>query len=1073
MNGTAKKILMVLMVTIMLLGTVPAVVCSQGSDSHEGGRTRGTEVTVNNVTVQAHPDFIVNGVYGNGMYGVGVNFTLTQKMMNVNVTINITKDQDEMTNNTELGNRSAGNYDTMETGLALFNFANPGMYTINATVEGWLNGTGMINGTGEMAPQNFTTIINYEFNLTVEGNKYQEKYGKDMLTISTGVINAGNAIVQSTNVSVEIKNISSDEVEQTIYPEDWEMLDHIWPSDESDRIMFFWLPSEEGTDSQYEINITATNVSLGKSNFTTQEVHVMNVSDVHLMDFQYQPPLVYQMSIFDVIVTLNNTGNAVDKGSVRLLIYPDGTPGTILHDETVLSEDVAPSQGTSGRQNPGEARFTNVTVKDPGEYDIEVRLLGTADTITKDLTVIELPNIPPSLKNHTVSETSPVTAGTEVTFSVTYADYDHHTGNVTLLIHDGETETSHDMVAASDNWIGDVIFTYAWKPAAGNYTYYFHAEDWPGAETTLQDAVNFTFDVSAPTQGWLYVEVTDQDGNVSGVDIVIYNTTENATGATVVDTYFDTTEVDGNYSSFLPFSDCEYVVKINNTWLDDNDYKRVDNNIRKVLIDIDHLIVHQDYTLEKIGVGVKKTMLNGTVNDTAGNLSNVTITVEMFVDVPGEMNVTVEDSNDTVAVNVTTRYWMNLTIKTDENGSFSIVDIPHLKPLIGDVTDETDNTTYRADLNQTPVPLEATEGYWRVFAGKDGYIKDEKLLKFEEGKTTWWNLTLVEEKVVVFGNYTITGKVTPADATLTFSGGHKAVVVPATGNFTIEKVPDGDYKLRFSKDGYYDEWRNFTVNGANKTLGNITLIEKHPDLDPTYTITIGPFIDGDKDPIPNINISFTYDGEDYWALTRSNGIAYFENFPVATLSNATDITVFYDNKTVEGPLGEIDFEVFADKKEEEDDPMDIYIIIAIVVIVFIIIILVVLAMKSKGVSEDELFDDELREYECPSCGAVVNSDMEECPECGETFEEEEFKCPECGEPVEMDATECEGCGAEFEAPEKALEDELPGEEDDELPEPPEGPEVFSGDDIAVESDVPDPELEGVEELADELENEEL
>ena len=57
------------------------------------------------------------------------------------------------------------------------------------------------------------------------------------------------------------------------------------------------------------------------------------------------------------------------------------------------------------------------------------------------------------------------------------------------------------------------------------------------------------------------------------------------------------------------------------------------------------------------------------------------------------------------------------------------------------------------------------------------------------------------------------------------------------------------------------------------------------------------------------------------------------------------------------------------------------------------------------------------EYECPTCGAKVQSSATKCPECGEVFEEggvEEYECPTCGGKVASGDTKCPECGEEFE-----------------------------------------------------------
>lgn len=50
--------------------------------------------------------------------------------------------------------------------------------------------------------------------------------------------------------------------------------------------------------------------------------------------------------------------------------------------------------------------------------------------------------------------------------------------------------------------------------------------------------------------------------------------------------------------------------------------------------------------------------------------------------------------------------------------------------------------------------------------------------------------------------------------------------------------------------------------------------------------------------------------------------------------------------------------------------------------------------------------EEVEEYHCPECGAIVDQDAETCHHCGEEIDPEDmdyvegYKCPECGEIVE-------------------------------------------------------------------------
>lgn len=60
-------------------------------------------------------------------------------------------------------------------------------------------------------------------------------------------------------------------------------------------------------------------------------------------------------------------------------------------------------------------------------------------------------------------------------------------------------------------------------------------------------------------------------------------------------------------------------------------------------------------------------------------------------------------------------------------------------------------------------------------------------------------------------------------------------------------------------------------------------------------------------------------------------------------------------------------------------------------------------------------------FECPQCGAHVETTANSCPNCGVLFAEEGadmFQCPACNTLVSVDAKSCPGCGAMFVEPEQ-------------------------------------------------------
>jgi len=76
-------------------------------------------------------------------------------------------------------------------------------------------------------------------------------------------------------------------------------------------------------------------------------------------------------------------------------------------------------------------------------------------------------------------------------------------------------------------------------------------------------------------------------------------------------------------------------------------------------------------------------------------------------------------------------------------------------------------------------------------------------------------------------------------------------------------------------------------------------------------------------------------------------------------------------------------------------------------------------------------------FECPQCGANVETTASSCPKCGVLFAEEGadmFQCPACNTLVSVDAKACPGCGAMFIEPEAEVAQE-PSTERVEMPAP--------------------------------------
>ena len=584
---------------------------------------------------------------------------------------------------------------------------------------------------------------------------------------------------------------------------------------------------------------------------------------------------------------------------------------------------------------------------------------------------------------------------------VVHSDIDGDEGSVTLFL-DGEPLT---MTNGSANWTDGTVFSYEWVSTSGPHTYYFYAEDLPGLSFILDNDTNvFEFIIHERMNGVIRGNVRDSArSNVSGAELVIYNTSLSAKNVIVVDRYFNTTtDQNGDYSLELPFCDYKFVIKMNEDWLDDNNYSGAKPSIGNFLIDMTHQEAWMNFTLDRTPVPTRTTVA-GIINHSAGNLEEVNIIVEIYADEEGEMDVLMDDV--VITVDITWRTWMNLTTRTDENGSYSIAKIPTEAPPL-DEEKVTGRKTFRHDQG---IPVSSENGWWYVIANRSGHHDEKQLLEFHYGKTTWWNTTL--RKIISEPEqfYQITGTLSPPDAAISFSGTQTVEHDTETGEFTISYLTDGLYKLTFSKEGYIRQFRNITVAGSGWEL-DITLLLEDTDEPKVYQEVIGPFLDGNGDGISGILVSFQLDGILYEETTGTGGKAIFEVHK--PLPEETPITAKFEGKERTWNWGDKEpYDAFAEPKGGGESSFMIVLIIVIVVI-FGIVVAVLLISRSRGAVEEE--EEEMDTgYECPECGTSVSPEMSACPECGQSFDEEEYKCPECGEPVEADATGCGGCGVEF------------------------------------------------------------
>jgi len=191
------------------------------------------------------------------------------------------------------------------------------------------------------------------------------------------------------------------------------------------------------------------------------------------------------------------------------------------------------------------------------------------------------------------------------------------------------------------------------------------------------------------------------------------------------------------------------------------------------------------------------------------------------------------------------------------------------------------------------------------------------------------------------GEYKVQGKVFPT-ATVTIKNGNNTVF-EFTGKTFSTSLPNGTYVIEFSAVGYETYTIDLTVKGDDVNVEDVRLIGKH-------IIKIGPF----KDPksgqaVTGINVSFSIEDTEYWALTDSNGFAVFK-LPVSSIPKGTGVTAAgYETLSwkwdeEEAPYGRCG----ADSESEEDNSVLWIILVVLVILIIGVIIAIVIYMRRTG-----------------------------------------------------------------------------------------------------------------------------
>ncbi len=100
------------------------------------------------------------------------------------------------------------------------------------------------------------------------------------------------------------------------------------------------------------------------------------------------------------------------------------------------------------------------------------------------------------------------------------------------------------------------------------------------------------------------------------------------------------------------------------------------------------------------------------------------------------------------------------------------------------------------------------------------------------------------------------------------------------GRFLFADLEVGTYTLSISKSGYGTvNLTDVEVGGGRRTTVNLTLVER------TVTVSFGPIVDPDGDPLEGVTVSLTYKNRSVITTTGADGHARFDSVPEPWLSN--------------------------------------------------------------------------------------------------------------------------------------------------------------------------------------------
>ncbi len=184
--------------------------------------------------------------------------------------------------------------------------------------------------------------------------------------------------------------------------------------------------------------------------------------------------------------------------------------------------------------------------------------------------------------------------------------------------------------------------------------------------------------------------------------------------------------------------------------------------------------------------------------------------------------------------------------------------------------------------------------------------------------------------------YSITGRILPPNATMnTCCQGTVPFFDNATGDFKMDDLKNGEYRLAFASPGYETHLEIIQIDGSDVDLGTIQML-KEGEGPSYYIVSVGPWLDADGKGIAGIIVSYEKDGDSYWNITDDNGFAWIKG-PVESIEDGASMTASFKTRKLiwKWNLDSPPYNVFITRKVESKESYRMLIIIIGVLLILL------------------------------------------------------------------------------------------------------------------------------------------